>query len=569
MPIRDFVRPLLKWWWLIVAATSLAIISTYNATQRQTLVYEARMTLAVGRTIFDPNPNSNELYLGQQLAGIYANFAQRGQIQKATMDALGLNRLPKNVIRALPNTQLVEISVTDISPERAQIVANELANQLILIGPTDPPQDDQERQVFVQGQLDYLEEKVEETSVEIEKVQTELAEMTSARQIADAQETIAALQSKLYALQYNYAAFLSDTQRDATNIISVIEPATVPSEPVNPSTPSLVVLSAIIGFTLGAGAAYLLEYLDDTLKTRDDVERVLGLPILGYIPRTKRLVSKGEKGILLFEEPNCPEADFFRLLQTSLRFAWGEKTPKTILVTSLGPGDGKTTIAVNLAAAFARGEKQVLLVDADLRRSKVHRFAKIPNELGLSDAFNENLNPAKMAHSMDDSRLKIVTSGSPVANPTEVLDSIKLLKILANLEKEADLVIFDGPPLPLPDALVLASKLEGVIIVLKLGQVKETNAAIVMEQLKRAQANLLGVVLNRVSRGSGYNNIISLYGHKEIPHKQEISKDAVQEESGDPAQSESGTTPPSRKKTSRSKRSTTSRTRKIASKEAE
>ena len=569
MPIRDFVRPLLKWWWLIIAATSLAIVTTYIAAQRQTLVYEARTTLAVGRTIFNLNPISGDLYLGQQLAGIYANLAQRGQIQKSTMDALGLDTLPEHIIHTLPNTQFIEIAVTDTYPDRAQIVANELAHQLILLGPTNPQQDDQERQLFVQEQLDYLEMKIEETQDEIEIKQTELAGITSARQIADTQETITALQDKLNDLQSNYVAFLADTQQDATNIISVIEPAIVPSEPVGPSTPLLVALSAIIGFTLGAGAAYLLEYLDDTLQTRDDVERVLDLPVLGYIPRTKRLASKGEEGILLFEEPNSAEAEYFRLLQTSLRFAWGEKTPKSILVTSLGPGDGKTTIAVNLAAAFAKSGKQVLLVDADLRRSKVHQFAKIPNELGLSEAFNENLDPAKMAHSVDDSRLKIVTSGSPVENPMEILDSIKLLKILANLEGEADLVIFDGAPLPLPDALVLASKLDGVLIVVRLGQVKETNASVILDQLKRAQANLLGVVLNRVPRGSGYNNIISLYGHKKIPHKRELSKDAVQEEAGDPAESELEETLPFKEETSKSKRSAASRTRKTASKEDE
>jgi len=380
----------------------------------------------IGRVIVDPNPTSNEFVLGQQLARVYADFALRGPITMATKAVLDLEELPDYEARPIPNSQLLEITVTDTNSGRAAAVANELAQQLILLSPSGQVDPDDDRQLFIQDQLDYLQTKIEETLNEITDKQAELAELVSAREIEDIQETIAGLQDKLNDLQANYAALLMTTQEQASNIIRVIEPAYEPVTPVGPMVSLLVVLAMGIGLVLAATGAYLIEFLDDTLKTRNDIERVLDLPILGYIPQSKRLGSKGENGILVLEESSSPEADTFRLLQTGLKLAWEEKPLKTILVTSLEPGEGKTTIAVNLAAAFAKSGKRVVLVDADLRRSKVHQFAKIPNEIGLSDAFNENLDLLKLAHPMDDSRLKIITSGSPVANPAEMLDSIKL-----------------------------------------------------------------------------------------------------------------------------------------------
>jgi capsular polysaccharide biosynthesis protein len=135
MELKKYIFPLRKWWWLVVASTLIAAIFSLLSNLRQPTIYQARTTLMIGTTINNPNPSSNELFLGQQLAATYADLANREIVRNATMNALGMKGLPDYIARALPNTQLIEITVNDTDPERAQKVANQLAAQLILIGP--------------------------------------------------------------------------------------------------------------------------------------------------------------------------------------------------------------------------------------------------------------------------------------------------------------------------------------------------------------------------------------------------------------------------------------------------
>ncbi|MGD8751725.1 MAG: Wzz/FepE/Etk N-terminal domain-containing protein, partial [Anaerolineales bacterium] len=130
MELSAYLIPLRRWWWLLLASTLVAVVSSFIATINQPPVYQASTTLMIGRVIDDPNPNQGEIYLAQQLAQTYAEIANREPVRNATMQALGLTRLPEYLARALPQTQFIEIAVTDVNPLRAQVVANELANQL-------------------------------------------------------------------------------------------------------------------------------------------------------------------------------------------------------------------------------------------------------------------------------------------------------------------------------------------------------------------------------------------------------------------------------------------------------
>ena len=212
MNLKDYVSPLVKMWWLILAAALVAGMSSFLVTRQQPMIYQSRATVMVGRTLENPNPNNTDLWLTQALASTYADVAKREHVRDATMAALGLSSLPEYAVKVVPNTQLIEIAVVDTDPQRAQAVVGELTNQLIKLSPSGSDPADQPRQSFVDQQLDQLEASIKATQDEITNKQAELAQMFSARQIADTQALITALGSKLTAMQANYASLLQSTK---------------------------------------------------------------------------------------------------------------------------------------------------------------------------------------------------------------------------------------------------------------------------------------------------------------------------------------------------------------------
>ncbi|MFV1857911.1 MAG: hypothetical protein ACC647_00990 [Anaerolineales bacterium] len=511
MEIRDLTQPLIKWWWLLVAATLIAGVTSFVVASREPPIYEASTTLIVGQAISDPNPSGGEFQLSQQLSGLYADIAERDPVAFATMDALGLDWLPDYNVRALPNSQFLEIAVVDANPEVAAIVANELGRQLILQSPTAPGQEDQDRQQFIAAQLTYLEEKIAETQFEIEDKQTELGELVSARQIADTQITITALQGKLTTLQANYASLLSNTRGGATNTLSVIDYAAIPSSPIGPDVLMITLLAAAVGLSLAAAGAYLIEYLDDTIRTPDDVARITHLPVIGHIPDAKELRAHGADPKLFSRLANSQAAEAFRSLRTNLEFAGVQGAPRTVLISSPSEGQGATMVATQLAASFALAGKRVALIDANLRQPSLHEFLGIENKLGLSDMLTEDLVPQVLAQESSNWRLKYVTAGKPKENAAELLGSMWLLRALTRLRDQADVAVFLGPSFRVAESFILASKLEATLIVMRPGSTREGAAMTIMEQLERGRANVVGVVLNGLR--SRKKSAISGYVH--------------------------------------------------------
>jgi len=235
----------------------------------------------IGQTINNLNPDSGQIFIASQLASIYADMANREPIQVKTMEALGINWLPSYQARVIPNTQLIEIAVTDINPQRAQIIANELANQLKLQSPTTSSSETGQQQEFIKQQLISLETQITDTQSKIEELQNSLVGMNSASQIANTQKQIDELNQKLNDLRTSYAGLLANSEKGALNILSVVESANLPNHSVGTNKMLIIALAAMVGFSLAAGAAYLIEYIDRTIKTTTDVERVLNYPVIG------------------------------------------------------------------------------------------------------------------------------------------------------------------------------------------------------------------------------------------------------------------------------------------------
>jgi tyrosine-protein kinase len=497
MDLYSYIRPLIKYWWLLGLATLIAILSSSIVAWRQLPVYQAHATLIIGRAVYEPNPSANDLYLGQQLAGFYADIGSRDNVRTATQVALGLNALPPYTVHTLPNSQMLEIDVTDSNPRRAMAVANEIANQLINQTPTNQSGGQQSHQEFIDQQLNQLEEGIKETNSEIAKKQADLTNLNSASQISDLQQQIAALDTKLSNLQTNYATLINNSQQGAQNTLSIIENATLPQTPIGPNKPMIVLLSAAIALAIAAGAAYLLEFLDNTIQSPDEATRLTGSETIGFL---SDIGTNDFKGIYVAKNPRSALAEAYRSLRTNLDFLGVNKPLKSILVTSSGIGEGKTTVSANLATVLAQGGKKVAIIDADMRRPRLHKLFDFDNSRGLSDIFLGKADIQDAITICGDEKIMVISAGNTPPNPTDLISSGRMDTILEILKESVDIVIVDGPPFLVADAALLSSKVDGVLLIVRYGHSVKGAVREVVEQLNFLEARVLGVVINSLPK---------------------------------------------------------------------
>lgn len=295
----------------------------------------------------------------------------------------------------------------------------------------------------------------------------------------------------------NYEEIRLSRLRGSDNVVQV-EEAVAATTPIRPNRFINSTLGGILGLFLAFGIAFTFEHLDDTLRSSDDVIDHLKLPVLGYIGKFDQRAPADGKDPLPYvvEYPRSPVSEAFRTLRTNIEFAGSEKPIKSLLITSPGVSEGKTTVAVNLSIVFAQAGKRVVLLDADLRRPHAHHVLGINNRVGLSDVLQNTASLKSVALNWKKGALSVITSGSLPANPAELLDSPRMGELLADLRQQSDITIIDGPPFILADASVLASRVDAVLVVVRPTQT-HTNAAMQMlEQLKRAGARIIGVTIN-------------------------------------------------------------------------
>jgi capsular exopolysaccharide synthesis family protein len=272
-----------------------------------------------------------------------------------------------------------------------------------------------------------------------------------------------------------------------------------------------LMIGLLVGLFLGILAAFLLEYLDQTIKTAGDVERVLDVPVLGLIPFGPHPGSaragngarrRSAIPLVSLASPEDPTAEAYRALRTNVTFVNAEERALQLLsVTSPGPGEGKSTTAANLAITLAQQGTHVLLVDADLRRPVVHRAFNLVQEPGLTDILVGSTTLREAARPNVVTNLDVLPAGALPPNPSELLGSAAMHRLLEQLRVEYDMVVFDSPPaLAVTDSTVLGASTDGVIVVVRSGETEEAAAQQTMEQLRRVHARVAGAVLNGVAK---------------------------------------------------------------------
>ncbi len=507
MELRQYVTIVWKWLWLILLSTAVAGVSTWLVVRDQPPIYQSSVTLMIGQALEKANPNYTDFYTSEQLAQTYSELIKREPILRATARALGFEEEWRSLqgqimARLVPNTQLMEILVTDTDPQRAQLIADLVAHQLISSIERARPQDSNRQ--FIQEQAASLPPKIQAAQEEIQKLEAELSQAFSARQIQDIQNRVATLQNQINTWQATYAQYQLLLGDQGINTLTIIEEARLPTAPIGPQWKKQVLLAAAVGMILAAGTAFLLEYLDDTVKSPDDVTRTTGLTTVGAITRITG--DNPADKLIAVRHPKSPIAEAYRAMRTNLQFSALDRPLKSLVVTSPNPVEGKSTTLANLGVVMAQAGKSVVLVDSDLRRPMLHKIFQLPNKEGLTSVLLQD-EPSLDGHLQETGieNLRVLTSGPLPPNPSELLGSQKMRQLIEQLKSRADVVLFDTPPaIPVTDATVLATQTDGVLLVADAGRTRRNMARQVVENLRQVGANLLGVALNRLSpRGAG------------------------------------------------------------------
>jgi capsular exopolysaccharide synthesis family protein len=290
--------------------------------------------------------------------------------------------------------------------------------------------------------------------------------------------------------------------------LSVLEAAGVPSSPSSPRPVRNVLAALVIGAVLGVASALVREAIDARIRDSAEIERFTDVGVLGVVPK-----EYGDEELISVTRPRSRRAESYRQIRTNLEFTSPEGAPRSLVVTSAGPSEGKTTVATNLAVIASHTGKNVVIVDADLRKPRVHEVFRLPAQPGLTDVLSGTLPLDSVLQRLEGERLTIVASGPQASAPSELLGSAAMVELIQQLEQRFDFVIIDSPPvLPVTDALVLGVNTGGVVVVTRLGVTKRNALRRTIEAVHRVRARVLGVVGNaaveheekRYGYGAGY-----------------------------------------------------------------
>ncbi|NLT25724.1 MAG: polysaccharide biosynthesis tyrosine autokinase [Microbacteriaceae bacterium] len=287
-----------------------------------------------------------------------------------------------------------------------------------------------------------------------------------------------------------------------------LEDAGLPGSPSSPNVRNLVLYGALIGLALALAFAFLRRSLDVRIRSTDDLEAATGSGLLGVLPKADEFKAeqRGE------DRPNSPGAEAVRQLRTNLRFVSIDDPPRTIMITSANPGEGKSTVASALARSFARSGQPTLLIDADLRKPRQTEVFGIDGKVGLTQVLSGQAKLDAALHRIDGGQLYVLPAGRVPPNPSELLGSTRMAKLLGEAGKHF-FVVVDAPPiLPVTDATLLSTSVDGAVLVGRQGCTTKEQADRAAAMLERVGGDLLGVVLNGAATG-GANSTYYGYGY--------------------------------------------------------
>lgn len=491
-------------------------------------VYRATAEVLIQRTasenVLTPGDPQNAQGIQQQIQTEVEVIKSR-MIQDAVLKELG--HIPKVTVAVRGDTQVVTISARDTNRKTAALEANTYANVYV----------DQRRQGTeddLLGATDDLQKELSRLDTSLAAVDKTVTDLT-ARIAAAPDDQKAGLEAQRAQAQTDAtvqrensagrrATMLDQIDRlqleatlNETRGARVVSQAKPPTAPVAPKPRRTGALGFAFGLALGIAAAFLREYLDDTLRTKDDIEALTGLSTLGLIPSVDGWRDRRQAVLESVVDPEGAASEAYRSVRTSLQFLGIDNDLKTILFTSAGAGDGKTTTSANVAVALARAGRRVLLVDCDLRRPRVHQFFNVSPARGFTSVLvgDERIDDC-IVEIADVPRLFVMPSGPTPPAPSELLSTRVARDVLAELATLVDYLIIDSPPLlPVADAVVLAGYVDAVVVVATANATTKRSLRRAAEMLQQVNAPVAGTILNGVKPQDTYS--YGGYGYAYVP----------------------------------------------------
>ncbi len=509
MEIKRYLALIWRWVWLIILGVVIAGGTAFLVSKNTTPVYRAE-----ARYLIDEAPgagSSNEysqILTEQRLAQTYVQIMTTNQVLEETIQRLELpftiNQLKSKVTVSAPQeTQILVVSVEDTNNKRAADIADTIGEVFITQNLAresqryaEPIANWESRMAEIGAEIEDLDQQINAyAAAESPEEQTLLSRLETQRNEARIRYTEA----------FNELNDLQVSQIQESNNIQPIEPAAVPGSPIRPRVMNNTLLAAAVGGMLALGIIFLIEYLDDTVKTPDQVMEDTGLSTLGAVAFIKG-DQPGDR-VVTHIRPRDPISEAYRVLRTNLSFSAIDKELQDLLITSSSPGEGKSTTVANLATVMAQTGKRVIVVDADLRRPVQHKVFALPNNQGLTTALlDQKTAVSSHIQSTPIRNLRVMTSGPIPPNPAELLNSQRMAQVLAELREEAEIIIYDTPPvLTVADASILSSQVDGCILIIETGKTRRDTFIQAAQRLHKTGSNLFGVVMNRLRPGrSGY-----------------------------------------------------------------
>jgi len=570
--IRSILAIVKRRVWLIVGCGLLAGAVAFIVASTVPASYRATTTMLIMVAKDARTDEFNTLVASERLALTYSQMLTEHSLLEAVITREGLTQTPQALAKKIsanpvPDTQLIRLTVTESSPARAAQIANALAeeftahiralrgeragsymtdleskvqSQAELVRAAQERIDDlttqqitsqaeveRQRRLLTDNTYDYQkalldlqsqpsaanQEHANSLSRTIEETQERLDTATSqqlvaAIELARQERVLTQYETELSALRQELNQMRMTEAQDADAVV-ISERASMPTEPTQ-NRLTYLLISIALALAVALGVAFLMENLDQTINTPEEIEGLLMLKTVGQIGE----FNTTENDLFVEAQPESPVAQSFRMLAASVRFLQADSPMQTLLVTSATSGEGKSVVVANLAVALAMSGLRVAAVDADFRRARLHRLFGLFKADGLSESLqsgsiNGNLQQTRVAG------LEVLTCGTPPADPTSLIGSPNFAKLLADLGLNADIVVIDAPPvLPVADAAILARTSDAVLLVIRADYTHEAAAVQAVETLRQANSRLVGAVLTAVPASSHdyYNNAYRYQG---------------------------------------------------------